>query len=661
MNSKINDISKYNNLYFYLALLVIFFAAAYFRLKGLSEPPLAYDEYLFVKSIKNILQYGLPRFNEGGYYVRGLLHQYLSAGLATSGVDVVYAARFISVLSGLSVLPVLYLFGKQLSNRNIALLILVVASFSLWEIEFSRFARMYAMFQSIFIWYAYLLYQIIVQDKVEKLKWLYLLSFISIFVHEATVFLALFNLVPLIWHRKIDFVNVLVVVAILTCVYMYHKIGWRNLGVENAYPHIPAEELSKINLVKDTSGGRFEKPFIFLKYFTLKPIWIVLLFVPVSLLFIGIFRTFYDQGFNIYKKLLFTSVLILSLLNLFGLAIIVSIIIMIIYSVRIFDFSNKTIRSIWIAFVVMGIYWLIYALFETSWHHYYSLFDANQLFKKALVILFKFPNVYERFLILFLNTIPVFTLTSILLLAAYILNLSITRTNHITGQKFIVIILLLNILGLSFIKLPPYSRYMFHLFPLLLTINILSIYEFVKLVRVKTKWYLLMNLLLCALWFYLSEDHEIKYMYHIAKPEYYLRANQTDALKEHYYPREDTEGSAEYINKRLDESDIIISSQVHVKSYLEKLDYIYIDFHDSQFSDLSIQTGRKERWTGSGFIYLYDDLLEILAQNQVNIWFITKRDWLWLEINGFYEQFSDRIVYEGRDGRMIVYKFEKNR
>lgn len=59
---------------FFIPLFILGFVV---RINGISNTPLSVDEYYLVTSVQNILKYGLPHFDTGGYYVRGLLYQYI--------------------------------------------------------------------------------------------------------------------------------------------------------------------------------------------------------------------------------------------------------------------------------------------------------------------------------------------------------------------------------------------------------------------------------------------------------------------------------------------------------------------------------------------------------------------------------------------------------
>ncbi len=81
-------------------LLLILVPAAmlvglYGRFKGIGSWPLGVDEFYTSRSVDHVLLTGWPRFPCGGYYTRGVLFQYLVAGLRLSGLSPEFAGRFL--------------------------------------------------------------------------------------------------------------------------------------------------------------------------------------------------------------------------------------------------------------------------------------------------------------------------------------------------------------------------------------------------------------------------------------------------------------------------------------------------------------------------------------------------------------------------------------
>jgi len=82
------------------ALMVAASAAVLFgiyaRFKGLGTWPLGVDEFYISRSIDFVLHTGLPEFPCGGIYPRGILYQYIVAGLRSTGLTPELAGRLVT-------------------------------------------------------------------------------------------------------------------------------------------------------------------------------------------------------------------------------------------------------------------------------------------------------------------------------------------------------------------------------------------------------------------------------------------------------------------------------------------------------------------------------------------------------------------------------------
>lgn len=118
------------------------------RLWGLSDLPLAVDEYYYVTSTELIREQGVPLFATGGYYFRGPIAQYAIAGMTglfgTTGLTL----RLPGVLFGLASVFLIYLYARRFVPVAVAAAVAAAVLLSSWEIEFSRFIRMYPGFQA---------------------------------------------------------------------------------------------------------------------------------------------------------------------------------------------------------------------------------------------------------------------------------------------------------------------------------------------------------------------------------------------------------------------------------------------------------------------------------------------------------------------------------
>ena len=181
-------------------LLVVLIAALaiglYGRFVGLGLWAFGVDEFYISRSIDQVLKTGLPRFLCGGFYTRGLTYQYAVALVRHFSLSPEFASRLVSAVLGLVGLPAAYVIGRRLGGRTLGLLMLIILSASIWEIEMARFARMYAPFQSIFLWYLVFFLRYTVDREKSALLPMVLLSVLGVLTWEGGIMLGVANLLP---------------------------------------------------------------------------------------------------------------------------------------------------------------------------------------------------------------------------------------------------------------------------------------------------------------------------------------------------------------------------------------------------------------------------------------------------------------------------------
>ena len=118
------------------------------RFKGLGKWSFTVDEYYLAQSVENLLRFGVPAYECGGYYTRGIGMQYVIAALRLIGLSPELAPRAVAAFSSLLALPAAYLLGRRIQGTVVGLLVVIVLAVSTWEIETARFGRMYAPFQA---------------------------------------------------------------------------------------------------------------------------------------------------------------------------------------------------------------------------------------------------------------------------------------------------------------------------------------------------------------------------------------------------------------------------------------------------------------------------------------------------------------------------------
>src|SRR5690606_7219685 len=127
-----------------LALLVA--SGAVLRLVDLGAISFHWDEDLSSLAAKAIAEHGIPELPSGMIYLRGLAFSY---AMAASGMWLGFdetALRLPAALFGIALIPLCFAFGKRLFGTPVGLVLAALVTFSFWDIEFSRYARMYAAF-----------------------------------------------------------------------------------------------------------------------------------------------------------------------------------------------------------------------------------------------------------------------------------------------------------------------------------------------------------------------------------------------------------------------------------------------------------------------------------------------------------------------------------
>ncbi len=340
-------------------------AALLIRLKGLGKWPLAIDEYYIVKSVENILKYGIPQWESGGLYLRGLLFQYMIAGLLLFGLKAEFASRIIPVFLNLLAFPPLYILAKKISGKVLANVLLIIFCFSVWEIEFARFARMYVPFQTLFLWYLLFLYKYLIEDDNKSLKWIFSLSFISIFVYEGSVFPAALNFLILFWDKekkkfqldhilkdRFNYLFLGICLGILASAYIYNTWDAREISSNNLYPasyHETVPNISSSGIIHENNesshNGFIRIPDLFFYSVSMISVWFYLMVFIIIINGFFIYKIVQHQKKNL-SLLCLIALIILSALNQFSLVLIAAICFLLLEWIKIEDLKSKQFKIV---------------------------------------------------------------------------------------------------------------------------------------------------------------------------------------------------------------------------------------------------------------------------------------------------------------------------
>src|SRR6188472_3214577 len=190
-------------LYALVAILLLAMVWGLFvRFNGLGSRPWAVDEYFSATAVRYVLDKGVPEFPTGGYYMRGLPLQYLQAGSVLLFGDNEFAHRLPAALFGVLTLVFVFLYARIFLPWPLAAVCVAILAVSGWEIEFSRFSRMYAAFQCITVAFFLAYHQAYFKGS-EKLKYLpHALALVAVTFHALGLFLLPFLFLPLFIDRN---------------------------------------------------------------------------------------------------------------------------------------------------------------------------------------------------------------------------------------------------------------------------------------------------------------------------------------------------------------------------------------------------------------------------------------------------------------------------
>jgi hypothetical protein len=659
----------------YVFLFVIVLTGAYFRLKGLGKWPLAVDEYYLVKSAGNILNYGLPEFQSGGYYIRGLLLQYIIAGLMLIGIKAEFAARIIPALMNIITVVPLYLLAKKVSDKLVASAIVIIFCLSVWETEFARFARMYTPFQLIFVLYIYFLYKYFAENERKGIIWAFILSFICIFVFEGGIFIISLNFLILFWNpekqcfgfqhlriNKRSFTYLFICVTILGLYYLYYNFNILNFIGSASQERYPEGFWEAHNQLYRSAFLR--KPFLQILTIPDNITWAIPLVIVLLFNLLTIKRLFSLTSITTDSKISIFIILFLSLINQFGLLLVSFAIFLITKLIELKNLRLKKIRIAYYASALNFIFWFIYSFFTTSWYNYHSHLGTGtirSLIKKILFLLFDYPNTYSEIQI-FNSVVPVLTLFFLLSLVALTLYTIKTDYHKSFGLRFILVVLLFSLISASIIATNlSETRYTFFLYPLILLVVLLTFNFISDSIFKKKPINKISFAVIASVFFIISGDFSLNHLINIDQKEYNFRMIYDKNKVKHYYPRWDVRTPAEIVNNNSNKDDIIIVNELRgeispaIEHYLNRLDYIYTRYDHWYFFIISVNEGKNERWTNAGLIYDFPKLKEIINNASNKIWLITSGELLAKDKN-FEENFSQYFYGTSIDNRINVYK-----
>lgn len=225
------------------ALALIVAVGAYLRFENLGALGFRWDEDLSSLAVRAILEKGAPELPSGMVYLRGGPFLYMMAASAELFGFSEWALRLPAVLFGVALIPLAFLFARALFDARVGLAAAALIAISFWDIEFSRYARMYAPFTFFYVLTLYALWRYRMESESTAGGALCVASALTaVSLHQLAYTLAPAFFFPLIvrgpaaWRRPARWVHPLVGAGAVSAFFFW----WRD--VMNDYRQIPVTE-----------------------------------------------------------------------------------------------------------------------------------------------------------------------------------------------------------------------------------------------------------------------------------------------------------------------------------------------------------------------------------------------------------------------------------
>ncbi len=642
-----------------LLAVVISILGIIIRLKGLGKWPVAVDEYYFISSIENIIRTNLPRFECGGYYIRGIFQQYLTVPLRLYLNDPELAIRIIPLIANIAAFPAIFLICRKIGGWSAAVIGIFFLAFSLWEIEFSRFGRMYALFQTIVIWQVWLVLQ---ANKPSELvnTWLcYGLAFLSVFVYAGAIFcfgLAVLN--PILNKKSIKIYDYIAWLGIAVLITVTHIIPFRRLGVGQ---FLPPEYIVSTAANGTTFPVLFPERILALSEdFILFPILALVLGVwGIGLIAYSIYRV---KGAEPVATIGLIIAIIAVISNQLALFLGSLVAVYLLSKNTMFAWFKENSRA-FIIYCLAIIFWFVglgFYIFIQS-----SNSGLVQAIKEVINSMFSYPDVYFRIFKPWYSAMPYQTiLASIAAVLAFLLVFNAKRDNDVKFNRLLGIILILVMITAMMSTFYVDSRYTYYLYPLILSVCAIVIVRMVP--AGFSMWSKNASLIiLVSLFFLISDDFSAKDAIEIDSERVNFRLDYDGPRTRHYYPRIDFQSAAEYINSRRQANSILVTAVPVIDYYIKDHQgaYFYLPLTHDSFTSRSACGGKRDIWSGYDLLYTEDSFKTKIADSNFERWVVIYGPGKKITLPPIYKKIDDMLVeyhqFNSIEDAIHIYKIPK--
>ena len=592
------------------------------RFWHLGKWPLAIDEYYFAQSVQNLLHHGIPKFDCGGYYQRGLLLQYASAALQLPGLSAELAPRLIAAISSLIALPAAFQLGRRLGGRDVGLLAVAVLALSVWEVEIGRFGRMYAPFQALFLWYVVFFVQYVVDGRRRAVVPMLVLSALGFAVWEGGIFLVLTNLLPPFIRHPDGRLTRRDVVYLVGCSLLLIPAYYLTMAdLRTSDSDMPPDYIEPSDTPSESRLDAAIPP-----YKTLKAhlIWAGAFLVPVGFVLwaaLREIRTRLQPKAQPLAMLGMLLVLACAALHQFELAIGIVVILVLSGIVSTESLTPAAARPLYIAILVCAVFWVAFGVAVSDWHNP-GLSSLHTLFLLGYEFV-RFPDVVRQIAMPWARTVPLLSLGLFILVTAAVLR-GVVRYRDTPPAERILLTLFVVLFLAAAASNPPRqeTRYVFFLYPLAILFSIITIGRFMRRMLGESPLGAAAATVVCLLAFVASEDFRPIHLWNIDSEAINFRIGMGSRLSGHYHPRSDTRAAATWLQAHATRGeDLVIIAFPGVDFYYPKSDYFFVAESDPRFESWACSRGTTQRWSNLPMIHSYEALRAKVAGGR-RVWMV---------------------------------------
>lgn len=629
------------------------------RFKGLGTWPLAVDEYYIARSVQNVLAFGLPQYDCGGYYTRGVAFQYVVAGLQMAGSSPELSGRVVAAVSSLIALPAVLLLGRRLHGWVVGLLAVAFIALSVWEIELARFGRMYAPFQAVFLWYLVFFLRYTVDGVARALWGMVLLTLVGALTWEGGVFLAALNLVPPFLRARSgrlsreDWKYLVGMGALLAPIAWFVMADLRT-GIDGAQPALPGDF--------DPEGGApYDVDSIdtiaFWRTLTNHPVWWLAALVPAGAALAAL-RWVWSLRTRPLAALGLTVALAAALLHQFSAFGTFMVLLLLTRLVDWQELRNREALPYIVAVLSSLLFWVAFGLGTVEWRAGIAPEGAStQTILLLAYELLRFPDFVQEIARPWGGALPMLSLGLAIALAVSLLSTIARRDATVTTERVLLVVLVLMLAAAASSGPPRHeTRYVFFLYPVAILIAVTVVMRAFERLPLRRPLGVALGAGAATALFVASEDFNASHLANIDSAPVNFRLDLKGRQISHLLSRSDVRGAADWLSHHAERDDVVVNGFPSVDFYYPDFDYTYIDSRSQRFPAYACDRGTRERWGNLPLLYTDAALEQRLVQGQPTYLVASNR--MAPQLLERYASHEPRIVWTSIERGIDIIRFE---